>query len=536
MAAPRTSLPSITRRATLASLGAVIAGVQRAQAAGPRRGGVLTIALQSEPTALVSAFTVLTWSLTVSGKMVEGLLEYDNDLNPVPLLATAWQIAPDGLSYQFTLRQGVKWHDGQDFTSADVAYSIQTLKRLHPRGRSTFAGVTAVETPDAHTAIIRLSKPAPYLIHALVGTESPMLPRHIYDNGTDPVANPANNAPIGTGPFRFKEWSRGSYVILERNPAYWDAPKPYLDQLVIKFMPDPAARSAAFETGQADLGYRTPVALNDVERLKKNPNLVFDAKGNTYSFNVTRLEFNLDNPYFRSQKVRQAVAHTINRELIARVVYYELAVPCASPIAPGLKAFYDPTPTPYPFDLKAAEALLDEAGFPRKDGGIRFRVPLDYNPGGEDMPRLADVLRATLGRIGIGVDVRAQDMGGFVKRIYTDRDFAFTTNGASDLFDPTVGVQRLYWSKNFIKGVPFSNATHYANPVVDKLLEDAAVENDPAKRVAMFQQFQRIVGTEVPDINICSPVFLTLANVRCHGHDLTADGVEAGLGDEYVDA
>jgi peptide/nickel transport system substrate-binding protein len=152
------------------------------------------------------------------------------------------------------------------------------------------------------------------------------------------------------------------------------------------------------------------------------------------------------------------------------------------------------------------------------------------------MPRLCEVLRATLGRIGIGVDVRAQDMGSFIKRVYTDRDFAFTTNGASNLFDPTVGVQRLYWSKNFIKGVPFSNATHYANPKVDALLEGAAVENDPVKRVAMFKEFQQIVGVEVPDINICSPLFLTLASVRAHGHELTADGVEAGLGDEYLDA
>jgi len=526
---------TITRRATLASLGAVIAGVQTTRAAEPHRGGTLVIALQSEPTALVSAFTVLTWTLTVSGKMTEGLLEYDNDLNPLPLLAMSWQIAPDGLSYAFTLRQGVKWHDGQDFTSADVAYSIFTLKKLHPRGRSSFAGVVAVDTPDPHTAIIRLAKPAPYLIHALVGTETPMLPRHIYEPGGDPVANPANNAPVGTGPFRFKQWSRGNYVLLERNPTYWAAPKPYLDQIVIKFIPDPAARSAAFETGQVDLGYRTPVALNDVARLKTNPKLRFEAKGNTYSFNVTRLEFNLDNEYFRNPQVRQAIAHAIDRNAIANVVYYGLATPCASPIAPGLKAFHDPTPTPYPFDLKAAETLLDAAGYPRKEGRIRFRVPLDYNPSGEDMSRLADVLRATLGRIGIAVDVRSQDMGSFVKRVYTDRDFAFTTNGASNLFDPTVGVQRLYWSKNFVKGVPFSNCTHYANPVVDKLLEDAAVENDPTKRVAMFHEFQHIVGVEVPDLNICSPLFLTLANTRAHGHDLTADGVEAGLADEYVD-
>ena len=241
----------LTRRTTLAALPALIAVAgNKARAQGsqnpggqnpggqnpgspnlggpdpgdPKRGGTLTVVLQSEPTALVSAFTVLTWSLSVSAKVVEGLLDYDNDLNPLPQLAMKWDVAADGLSYHFSLRPGVKWHDGQDFTSADVAFSILLLKRLHPRGRSTFANVTAVETPDPLTAVFRLSKPAPYMIKALVAAETPILPKHIYEQG-DPVANPANNAPIGTGPFRFKEWSRGNYALYERNAAYWGRTK-----------------------------------------------------------------------------------------------------------------------------------------------------------------------------------------------------------------------------------------------------------------------------------------------------------------------
>jgi peptide/nickel transport system substrate-binding protein len=523
----------LTRRTTLAAIPALlVAGGSQAQA---KRGGTMTIVLQSEPTALISAFNVLTWCLSVSNKVVEGLLDYDNDINPKPQLATAWDIAPDGLTYRFTLRPGVKWHDGQDFTADDVAFSIMLLKRLHPRGRSTFANVTAVETPDPHTAVIRLAKPAPYLIKALVGSESPILPKHIYENG-DPTQNPANNAPIGTGPFRFKEWSRGNYALYTRNDAYWGMGKPYLDQLIVKFVPDPAARSVLFETGQADIGYRTPVALNDVERLKANPKLKFDPAGNTYSFNVTRLEFNLDHPILGKPLVRQAIAHLMDRELICKAAYYGLATPCASPIAPGLKAFHDPTPSPYPFDIKAAEALLDQAGHPRGEGRIRFRATLDFNPSGDDGKRTAEIIRSLLGRAGIAVDLRAQDMGSFVKRIYTDRDFEFTTNGASNLFDPTVGVQRLYWSKNFIKGVPFSNATHYSSPEVDKLLEDAAVENDPAKRVALFKQFQLIVGRDVPDLNLCSPLYLTLQNTRVHDATLTAEGVESNQADTWVDA
>ncbi|MBS7810228.1 ABC transporter substrate-binding protein [Roseococcus pinisoli] len=525
---------ALSRRQALMGASALVLA-PRALRAEPRRGGTLTIVLSSEPTSLVAATTVVTPSLSVSGKVTEGLLQYDFDLNPQPELATEWSVSADGLHYVFKLRPGVKWHDGRDFTSADVAFSLLLLKQVHPRGRSTFANLAEVATPDPLTAELRLSRPAPYLIKALASSETPILPKHIYE-GTDAAANPNNAAPIGTGPFLFKEWARGSHVIYERNPNYWDSAKPYLDRLVVRFIPDPAARSAAFETGQADLGYRTPVAMADVERLRRVADLRFETKGNSYSFNVTKLEFNLDNEYFRNPKVRQAIAHTIDRAQIARIAFFGNAEPCASPIAPGLRAFHDPAPSPYGYDLAQAEKLLDEAGFRRGANRIRFRVPLDFNPVLDEGRRVADIVRATLGRIGIAVDVRAQDTGSFVRRVYTERDFAFTVNGLSNLFDPTVGVQRTYWSKNFIRGVPFSNCTNYSNPEVDRLLETAAVENDAARRAELFREFQRIVAVEVPDINICSPTFLTIYNKRAHGHSLTANGIEASLADAYVDA
>ena len=178
------------------------------------------------------------------------------------------------------------------------------------------------------------------------------------------------------------------------------------------------------------------------------------------------------------------MAHAIDRELLIKTVVYGYGTVCYSPIAPGLKEFHDPTPSPYTLDLKKAEALLDEAGFPRGANKVRFKVPLDYNPIGDESRRACEFMRSALGRIGIAVEVRAADPSAFVKRVYTDREFDFTYNGHSNLFDPTVGVQRIYWSKNFKKGVPFSNGSHYDNPKVDALLEGAAVENDPVKRKA----------------------------------------------------
>ncbi len=537
-----------TRRAALlGSLGAgslaglsawaVSAGRASAQAPKltPKKGGTLTFLQTSEPNTLVSITTTATSALTNSAKVTEGLLEYDYDIKPRPSLATEWSISPDGKTYTFKLRANVKFSDGKPFTSDDVAYSIQLLKTVHPRGRNTFANVTEVKTPDPLTAIIELSKPAPYLIKAFTAAESPIVPKHRYE-GLNPLTCPNNNEPIGTGPYLFKEWVRGSHVIYERNPNYWNPDLPRIDRMVCRFVPDPSARSVAFENGSGDIGYRTPVALADVDRLKKLPHLVFETKGTSYSYNVQLLQFNLDSQYFKHLKVRQAVAHCIDRAALLKVVMYGYGVVCASPIAPGLKEFHDPTPSPYKYDLKKAEQLLDEAGFPRGANKIRFKIPMDYNPIGDDGRKTCEFLRAVLSRVGIAVEVRSQDLPAFAKRVYTDRDFDCTYNGHSNLFDPTVGVQRIYWSKNFKKGVPFSNASHYNNPKVDALLEGAAVENDPAKRKQMFLDFQKIYLEEVPDISLYTPLYLTIKNKRVHDDSLTADGVEANMSHVWLDS
>lgn len=156
-----------------------IAPRQLLAAEEPRRGGTLNAVIQPEPPILVSLAHTAGPTTRVSAKVTEGLVTFDLDFNPRPQLATAWQISEDRLHYRFELRRDVKWHDGKDFTSTDVAYSIELLKQHHPRGRGTLSSVREVLTPDPHIAEIVLDKPAPYLLAALTASESPIVPRHI---------------------------------------------------------------------------------------------------------------------------------------------------------------------------------------------------------------------------------------------------------------------------------------------------------------------------------------------------------------------
>lgn len=516
-------------------IAASLGDARSSHAETPRRGGTLNLVIQPEPPTLVSLTHTAGPTTRVSPKVTEGLVTFDLDFKPRPQLATSWQISDDGLRYTFALRRGVKWHDGRDFTSADVAASIALLKQHHPRGRGTLASVRDVETPDAQTAVIVLDKPAPYLLAALTASESPIVPRHIYE-GTDPLANPNGRAPIGTGPFLFKEWKQGSHILLERNPAYWDAGKPYLDRIVVRFIADANARAVALETGEIHLAPDTPVPLGQLEALKANPRLAIETRGYDYQPIVYRLEFNLANPYFSKREVRAAVAHAIDRDAITRVVFYGWGRNAPSAISPALTQFHNPDIPRHDFDPRKAETLLDAAGYPRGADGIRFKVFHDYMPYSETYQQLGAYTRQALANVGIGVTLRAQDVPTWFKRTYGNRDFDFMSNGMSHSFDPTVGVQRLYWSKNFKPGVPFSNGSGYSNPEVDRLLEAAAVESDPAKRRELFHAFQVIVATDLPDVNLVTGANLTIANRRVRDHTTTIDGPSANFADVWLDA
>lgn len=499
-----------------------------------RRGGLLTMVVNPEPTGLIGAFDSGASIGMVSTKMFEGLVGYDLQLNPIPELATSWEWSADGLALTFRLQRNVKWHDGKDFTSADVAYSMMNIwKTLHSYGRAAFANVTAAETPDAHTVVFRLSKPARYMLGNLSGYVSPVMPKHLYD-GKDVRTNPVNAAPVGTGPFVFKEWNKGSYLRLERNPSYWRENRPYLDGIVFRFIPDAGARAVAFESGEVQLGMFNSLPLNTVRRLEKLPQFEVTTLGYEFNSTIFMHELNTRRAPFDKVQVRQAVAHAIDRQALVNVVWQGFGRPSTSAV-PSTVAKYHAKDTPqYPYDLKRAEALLDEAGYPRKAGGIRFKIFHDFLPFGSDLQRSAEFTKQQLARVGIDVEIRSQDLATFVKRVYSDYDFDMTNTHLSALTDPTLGVQRLYWSKNIAKGIPFSNASGYANPEVDRIFEAAQVEPDDAKRVALFQEFQRIAQRDLPIVNLFDMRPATVTNRRVRNHTLRGDAVFASFVDVFL--
>jgi peptide/nickel transport system substrate-binding protein len=519
--------------AVLATLLTLLAGAAPPACAQPRAGGTLTIVQGAEPASLVSGVNTSTFIGTVSTKIHEGLLDYDFDFKPRAALAESWTVAPDGKTYTFKLRRGVTWHDGKPFTSADVKFSLEEIwKKLHPRGRVTFAKVTAVDTPDANTVVIRLSDPTPMMLSAFSSYESQVLPRHVYE-GKDFTTHPALNAPIGTGPFVFKEWKKGDFIRLEKNPTYWDKGKPYLDAIVIRIIPDAAARAAALEKGEVQLGVFNPVPLSDVKRLTALPTVKAETRGYEYFAPMYMMEVNLRDEHLKDKRVRQAMMHALDRKFIADNIWFGFAKPATGPIVSS-SPFYTTQGVPqYPYDVAKANAILDEAGLKRGAGNMRFKVSLTFPPVQPEIPRTAEYIKQALGRAGIDVELRNIDIATFIRQVY-NWEFELTQNYLYLLPDPTLGVQRLYISANIKKGTPFANAAGYENKDVDAAFTAAQTENDQAKRKELFARAQRQIQEDLPAFNLLELSFVTLYSSKLVNHTMGADGPYGSFRDTYL--
>ena len=504
-----------------------------------KRGGTLVMLVQPEPPTLASYLSTSGPIGQVSSKVYEGLLEYDFNLKPVPGLAQSWNVSADGKTITFTLQKGVKFHDGQAFTSADVKFSIlEVLKKVHPRGAATFRELTDIETPNAQTAVLKLNAPAPYLMMALSGYESPMLPKHLFEGG-DIKASKYANAPVGTGPFKFVEWQRGQYMRFDRNPDYWRAGRPYLDRIVARFVADSATRTAALEKGEVQAAGFAAIPWSDVRALAKLPQMETTTRGYEMSSPIVELDFNTRKPPFDNLKVRQAVSYAINRKAVIENVWFGWGKPATGPISSNFApvGFYTSQVHNYnvPSGIEVANKLLDEAGFKRGAGGVRFEIVHDQTPYGEEWQRYGEYVQQVLAEIGIKATLRYEDVPTWLKRLYTDYDFQLSSNWIQGLADPVIGVHRLYHSKQIRQGTVFVNESGWSSPRTDQLMDQATVELDPKKRAALYQEFQKLVVEAAPLVWVHELQFVTVYNKQVKDLIVSPLGLYASFDRAYLD-
>lgn len=497
-----------------------------------QRGGTMSIIAQPEPATLVLSLNQQTTTMLVGGKIYEALLTFDHDLKPQPGLATSWTVSPDGLTYTFKLRENVRWHDGAPFTAADVVFTTQTmLMETHPRARAMFSRVKEFQAPDDHTVVFVLKEPFEPFLHGLELSSAPIMPKHIYE-GTDYRNNPANQTPIGTGPFKFDEWKRGEYIHLVRNDDYHEKGLPYLDELYFRIIPDAASRLIAIESGQVDLASSGDIDYVFIPQLRQNPNLSVLSKGYEFTAPMAWIEFNHRAKPMDDRRFRQAVLHAIDRQFIVDSIWFGQARVATGPIA-SYTRFYDPGIDQYAFDPARAEALLDEMGLKRGADGVRAHLRLLPMPYGETWTKLAEFVKQSLAKVGIDARIESTDAAGWGERV-SNWDFDLAFNLVSQWADPALGVSRTYISSNIRKGVLFTNSAGYSNPQVDELFEQGARAVGAEARQKYYSEVQEILARDVPVgwlIEVQPP---TTINKRFKDVINTAIGVNEGFARAYV--
>jgi peptide/nickel transport system substrate-binding protein len=489
-----------------------------------KTGGTLTYVYHPEPTALSTIATSAVPVAIISTKIYESLLSYEGAaLTPRPGLAESWTVSDDKKTYTFKLRRNVKWHDGKPFTAEDVVFSVEKIVRPYSsRGKVYFGDVASLETPDQYTVVFKLKDAVPFFMNVFQPGEAPILPKHAFDGIDLTTAAGVRGAeimqkPIGTGPFRFKEWRKGSHIILERNPDYWDKGRPCLDQVVLRVLPDGAARAIAVESGEADLSPMSGLPEAEILRLSKLPQMVTSRDGAEALGPNMWLEVNMREKPLADVKVRQAISMVLDRQKIVDVIWYGQGTPGIGPIVSANPTFFNKALKPYEYSPAKANQLLDEAGYKRGADGVRFKITQNFLPYGENWIRLGEYIRQELGKVGISVETQSLDLGGWLKAVYTDWTFNITSTFSHNYSDPSIGVERTFTSENIKKGATFTNSMGYKNARIDELFAKVGRETDVAVRKKQFDEIQQILHDEMPVIFLVELSYTHVWNKRVHG-------------------
>ncbi len=434
----------------------------QAQTAQAQTKDTLVIGMTLEPPHLdPTAGAAAAIDEVVYANLFEGLTRIDENGAVLPQLATSWEISEDGLTYTFNLKSGVKFHDGTDFTADDVVFSLDRARGEDSVNaqKQLFAAIDTVEAVDPTTAKITLSRPEGQLLFNLGWGDAVMVA---------PESAEGNKAtPIGTGPFKLGQWAQGDRVELVAND---DRAK--LSKVTFKFIADASAQMAAMMAEDVDAfaNFGAPETVAQFQADSRFEVVVGNTEGETIlSTNNTR-------PPFDDIRVRQAIAHTLDRQEFIDGAYFGLGTPIGSHFAPHHPAYVDLTGT-YPLDLDKAKALLAEAGFP---DGFKATLKLPPPPYAR---RGGEVIAAQLARVGIELEIIPVEWAQWLEQVFRGDDFDLTIVSHTEPQDIGIYARDKYYF-------------NYQSADLVAVMDELAVTADPAARNALLGRAQRILAED----------------------------------------
>lgn len=472
----------------------------------------LVIAIETNPVSLDPRLATDALSLHVTELLFNSLVRIDESLRIVPDLAERWE-RPDDRTYIFHLRRRVRFHHGRELTAEDARFTFASLREIgsvHAGIGSELAGIQVV---DRYRIAFHLKRPfAPLLYHLTIGIVPHDLARQ----------EAFGQQPVGTGPFRLKRWAHNDHVEVEAFPDYFGG-MPKVRRLTLRIIPDAIIRFLEFRKGAVDLlfGSLPPEVFPFVEALPG----VRVIKGS--SNNSTYLGFHLRDPILKDLKVRQAIAHAIDQEALIAHLLRGQAIPATGLLFPGHWA-YEPDVRRYPFNPERSRRLLDEAGYPPKDG-VRFT--LTFKATTNELNRaIAEAIQYQLARVGIGVEIRSYEWGTFYADIKSGNFQIYVLTWVG-LTDPDY-YHYIFHSESLPP--QGANRGHYRSPEVDRLLTLGRELQDPGERKAVYRRVQKILAEELPYVSLWHELRWAAFKGEIHGFRLLPAGDFTPLRDVWL--
>lgn len=442
----------------------------------PVRGGTLTAAITGQPDTMDPHKAGIYASLQVYDNIYSKLVYIDQELNYIPGLATSWT-NPSPTEWEFELVQNAVFHNGEKFTAADVKFTFDRIMNPETASPSAtlFAPVASVEVVDDYHVKFVMKEPfGPFLSH-LAGQGQ------IVNQKAIEAADPARN-PVGTGPFKFVEWVTDDHITLARWDQYYEADKPYLDEVIIRGLPVDASRMAALESGEVN--WVDAIPLQNVASVRDG------GQFNFYTATTAGLPdyvaMNTTAAPFDNVKLRQAVAWAIDREAILQLAYSGVGEVAHEEVASGNAWHSGSTPYAAAPDIEKAKTLLAESGF-----DVNTKITYLGLPQYPELLRTGEILKENLAAIGLNMEIEQQEVTVWGQNFFA-HNYQITSGYWSSILDPDDFYHQLMLSTS-----P-SNVTGYNNPEMDRLAEAGRQEVDFEARKAIYAQARTLLNQDVP--------------------------------------
>lgn len=480
----------------------------------PVKGGTLTIAMARDVTTLDNLKTSDVYSAMVLDNVVETLFEVDKDGKVVGRLVEKSE-NPQPNVYVWTLRKGIKYTDGTDFTSEVVKFNIDRFRNDATSVRyQDVKDITDIETPDPNTVRITLKAPfRPFESKFAGGAGYMYNPKAVQTLG-EALQRDLTNA--GTGPFKFVQWQKDTQVVLERNPNYWGKDKdgvqlPYLDRLVFKPFPDENVRLTNIRTGEVDVLTGNP-PYKDVRELKNSTDLtVKEIPGVGFAF----FALNTSKPPFDNVNLRRAFSYAIDREQIRKTVYFENGKVLDTTIPESLSFWYQKDASYHPYlkqDLNKARQELAAGGRPNG-----FRFSFQISNASPELQQVAELVKDQIKQVGLEMDIQLIEFAKVVENGQKG-DFEALGLGWSGSIDPDGNTYTLFY-----KGAGF-NFSKIDNPAMNKAMDDGRELLDPEKAKGAYDQFVKLFQEQVPMIVYYNPPQISTVRKKVQNYPQTYNG------------